>query len=120
MEIFLSMNKNKIGESIEFTFVNEYTGEEERYDYYLDSDDMVIAIREYADFYGVTLDGTDNAVWNLFVSLDQGRYEHINEVFGKILEEKVVLEALEEKLSEKAHEEFEEEKTAEYEAGIID
>ena len=113
------MKKDKTGESIEFKFTNPYTNEEEEYDYYLDFEDMVIAIREYANYYGVTLDGTDNSVWNLFVSLDQGRYEHLNEVFSKIMEESVVVQALSEKLAEKAYEEFEEEKTVEYENGII-
>ena len=106
------MKKDKTGESIEFKFTNPYTNEEEEYDYYLDFEDMVKAIRLYADYHDVTLDGTDTHVWNLFVDLDSGRYEHINEIFEKILECDFVKEKIseDEAIIEKAKEEFEEEK----------
>ena len=109
------MEKNKTGESIEFNFVNPYTHEGEDFDYYLDFEDMVEALKLYADSYDVTLDGTDTHIWNLFVSLDPGRYEHINEIFEKVLDSDFVKEHLVEKLIHKAEEEFLEQKETEQE-----
>lgn len=110
------MSKNKTFESIEFKFKNPFTNEEEEYDYYLDFEDMVTAIKLYADFYDVNLDGTDTHIWNLFVSLDSGRYEHLNEVFSKICESDYVQDQLKQKLEEKAKEEFEQEAEDEYDS----
>ena len=112
------MADNKTSESVEFKFTNPYTHKEEEYDYYLDSDDIIDVMRFYADYYSVTLDGTDNSVFNLFASLDSGRYHYINEVFEKMLEKGYVKEKITEKIKAKAQEEFEEEAEAKFENNI--
>ncbi len=101
--------ENKTFESIEFKFENPYTHEEERFDYYLTDEDMVEAIKLYADFYDVRLDGTDTHIWNLFVTLDAGRYDFVNEIWEKILDNDFVKEHISEKVIEKAKEEYLEE-----------
>lgn len=109
------MKKNKTNQTFEFKFVNPYTEKEEVFDYYLDSDDMVAAIKVYADYHGVELDGTDTSVFNLFSSLDSGKYEYINEVFDKICDNEYVQEKLIELIKDKAFEEFKEEAQEKFE-----
>ena len=112
--------KNRLSESIEFKFENPYTHEEEDFDYYLTYEDMVEAIKLYADFYDVKLDGTDTHIWNLFVTLDSGRYDNIIEVFEKILDNDFVKEHMSEELMEKAKEEYLEEVEENKESGFYD
>lgn len=107
--------KTKTSESVEFKFKNPFTNEEEEYEYYLDGSDIVEAMKLYADFHDVTLDGTDNHIFNLFASLDSGRYEYINDIFSKICENEFVQEHIKQKVEEKAKEEFEEEAREKFE-----
>lgn len=102
------MKKNRTAESIEYKFINPYTKEEEEYEYYLDIDDVIEAIKLYASFYGVNLDGTDGHILELFSSLDSGNYEYINEIYEKVCESEYIRDDLKAKLEEKAKEEFEE------------
>lgn len=112
------MNKYKSNAELEFKFTNPNTKKEEEYIYYLDADDVVTAFRAYADKYLVILDGTDTAVFNLFMSLDPGRYEYINEVLDKVIEDDYVKNYLleDQSIVEKAQEEFLKEKEEELEA----
>lgn len=112
--------KNKSNTCIDFKFKNPYSGETEEFSYYLDYDDVIKLIYLYGDAYSVNLDGKESDVFNMFMNLDSGRYEHIDEVLEKMLENEYVKEHLSEELSEKAHEEFLEEVEEEYESRTSD
>lgn len=112
------MKNDKTNQEFEYEFTNPYTKKKENYSYRLTLEELAEAIVVYADFYNVSLDGTSGHIVELFATLDSGRYEHLNEVLEKIVEDDYVLNHMHDKLKAKAEEEFLEEKQEEYEAEL--
>ena len=112
------MANNKTNQEFEYEFTNPYTNEKENYYYKLTLEELEECIETYADFYNVSLSGTAGHVVELFASLDEGRYETLNEVLTKIVENDYVQQHLHDKFKSKAEEEFKEEKDEEHEADM--
>ena len=112
------MEDNKTKQEFDYEFVNPYTKKQENYSYRLTLDELAEAIVTYADFHGVSIDGTSGHIVELFSSLDSGRYSSLNEVLENILEDEYVLSHMHDKLKSKAEEEFLEEKQEEHEADM--
>lgn len=62
------MKKNRVNMFMEVIF--KYGDEEYREDVYIPFPIFIEAVRKYFDLHLVTLDGTDNAIWNMLVDLD--------------------------------------------------
>ena len=64
------MKKDRLSMFLEVTF--KYPGDEQEYseDVYLPFPIFIEAFRKWADSNMVTIDGTDNAVWNFLADLD--------------------------------------------------
>ena len=62
------MKKNRVDMFMEVTF--KYGDQEFKTEVYIPYPIFVEAFRRYCDGHLVTVDGTDNAIWNLLVDLD--------------------------------------------------
>ena len=63
------MNNNKTNYSVYFPEF-EYKGHKSHFFYDIPFEDFVEAIRVWFDEQLITIDGTDNAIWNAFVGVD--------------------------------------------------
>jgi DNA-binding ferritin-like protein (Dps family) len=82
------------------TFIFDYKDEKQHYSWDLSFSALVDAIRTYFDSRNVTLDGTDNAIWEI-VGVD------LEANIDKILEDDVVISSIYDKYKNEIMEEFE-------------
>jgi hypothetical protein len=94
-----TQEKNKSGFDIFYSF--DYKGYEDKtYDYDIPFDIFCDAIRDWFDKKNVTIDGTDNAIWNALNDLDDGN----NDIFDVVNDDEQ--DYLRAKCKDLAYEEF--------------
>lgn len=101
-----SSNRNDTGITVTYTFTNPLTDEDEEFEYEVPLHELIEEIRvHFRDKYGVILEGQDNRIWNLLVSLGE---DIDTDIIERIVEDDEVSAELKDTLEDEARAEYEE------------